>query len=75
MARKRCAAVWYDREGDFLAVICEKKEGYVRETANAQVMEKVDKNSHAQSAPYQCVVAAPMRRPSRSVLPSRCVRQ
>jgi uncharacterized protein YuzE len=44
MAKKRRVAVWYDREGDFLEVLFEKKEGYFRETANDQVMEKVDKD-------------------------------
>lgn len=34
--------VWYDAEGDDLEVIFERKEGYFRETANDQVMEKVD---------------------------------
>jgi uncharacterized protein YuzE len=34
--------VWYDAEGDYLEVIFEQKEGYFRETANDQVMEKVD---------------------------------
>jgi hypothetical protein len=34
--------VWYDAEGDYLEVIFERKEGYFRETANGQVMEKVD---------------------------------
>ena len=46
MAKKRRVAVWYDHEGDFLEVIFEKKEGYFRETANDQVMEKVDKDGH-----------------------------
>lgn len=46
MAKKRRVAVWYDREGDFLEVIFEKKEGYFRETANDQVMAKVDKDGH-----------------------------
>ncbi len=34
--------VWYDKEGDYLEVIFEKKEGYFRETENDAVMEKVD---------------------------------
>jgi len=44
MAQKQHVAVWYDREGDFLEVIFEQKEGYFRETAHDQVMEKVDKS-------------------------------
>ncbi len=46
MAKKQHVTVWYDREGDFLEVIFEKKEGYFRETANDQVMEKVDKDGN-----------------------------
>ncbi len=34
--------LWYDREGDFLEVLFERKEGYFRETDNDRVMEKVD---------------------------------
>ena len=34
--------IWYDREGDYLEVIFEKKAGYFRETENDAVMEKVD---------------------------------
>jgi hypothetical protein len=34
--------IWYDPEGDFLEVIFDRREGYFRETANDQVMEKVD---------------------------------
>ena len=44
MAKKRHVAVWYDREGDFLEVMFEQKEGYFRETAHDQVMEKVDQD-------------------------------
>jgi len=34
--------IWYDAEGDYLEVIFEQRPGYFRETANDQVMEKVD---------------------------------
>ena len=34
--------VWYDKEGDYLEVIFERKAGYFRETENDAVMEKVD---------------------------------
>ena len=34
--------VWYDKEGDYLEVIFERKEGYFREAENDAVMEKVD---------------------------------
>jgi len=41
VAEKRLK-IWYDPEGDFLEVIFDQRAGYFRETANAQVMEKVD---------------------------------
>lgn len=41
MAQK-IVKIWYDKEGDFLEVTFEKKAGYFRETANDQVMERVD---------------------------------
>ncbi|MFH1351258.1 MAG: DUF2283 domain-containing protein [Pseudomonadota bacterium] len=34
--------VWYDKEGDYLEVLFEKKKGYFKETENDAVMEKVD---------------------------------
>ena len=38
--------VWYDKEGDYLEVILERKEGYFRETENDAVMEKVDEEGN-----------------------------
>ncbi|TAF77709.1 MAG: DUF2283 domain-containing protein [Bacteroidetes bacterium] len=34
--------VWYDKEGDFLEVIFEKKKGYFKQTESDEVMEKID---------------------------------
>ncbi len=34
--------IWYDREGDYLEVTFEHREGYFRQTSHDQVMEKVD---------------------------------
>jgi len=45
MAEKKLK-VWYDPEGDFLEVMFDQKPGYFRETANDQVMEKVDKSGN-----------------------------
>ena len=39
---ERKVKIWYDAEGDYLEVIFDQKPGYFRETANDQVMEKVD---------------------------------
>ena len=44
VAKKQHIAVWYDREGDFLEVMFDQREGYFRETTHDQVMEKVDKD-------------------------------
>jgi len=41
MARDR-VKVWYDAKGDYLEVLFDQRPGYFRETANEQVMEKVD---------------------------------
>ena len=38
----RTVKIWYDREGDFLEVIFDQREGYFRETKNDHVMKKVD---------------------------------
>ncbi len=45
MAEKRLK-IWYDREGDYLEVIFDQRSGYFRETANDQVMEKVDERGN-----------------------------
>ncbi len=34
--------IWYDKEGDYLEVLFEKRAGYFKETENDAVMEKVD---------------------------------
>lgn len=34
--------IWFDKEGDYLEVIFERKAGYFKETENDQVMKKVD---------------------------------
>ena len=38
--------IWYDKEGDYLEVIFDRKPGYFRETENDAVMEKVDKEGN-----------------------------
>lgn len=39
---ERLISVWFDQEGDVLEVMFDRKTGFVRETDNEQVMEKVD---------------------------------
>jgi len=43
---ERKLKIWFDAEGDFLEVIFDQKPGYFRETANDQVMEKVDEQGN-----------------------------
>ncbi|WP_028842738.1 MULTISPECIES: DUF2283 domain-containing protein [Thermodesulfovibrio] len=38
--------VWYDKEGDYIEVLFERKKGYFRETENDAVMEKVDEEGN-----------------------------
>ena len=34
--------IWYDKEGDYLEVIFDRKAGYFKETKNDTVVKKVD---------------------------------
>ena len=45
MAEKR-VKIWYDKEGDYLEVMFERRSGFFRETANPHVMEKVDEKGN-----------------------------
>lgn len=38
--------VWFDKEGDYLEVIFQRKAGYFRQTENDAVMEKVDEKGN-----------------------------
>ncbi len=38
--------IWYDKEGDYLEVIFEKKSGYFTETENDSIMKKVDEEGN-----------------------------
>jgi uncharacterized protein YuzE len=39
---KKVVKLWYDKQGDFLEVIFDKKAGFFRQTKNDAVMEKID---------------------------------
>ena len=45
MAEKRLK-IWFDREADYLEVTFDQRPGFFRETANDQVMEKVDERGN-----------------------------
>ena len=38
--------IWFDKEGDYLEVIFERKPGFFKETDNDQVMKKVDEEGN-----------------------------
>lgn len=38
--------IWYDAEGDFLEVLFSDKAGFMRETDNDAVMERVDEKGN-----------------------------
>jgi uncharacterized protein YuzE len=38
--------IWYDAEGDFLEVLFSDKAGYMRETNNDAVMERIDQEGN-----------------------------
>jgi uncharacterized protein YuzE len=38
--------IWYDKEGDYLEVLFERKAGYFKETENDAVMEKLDEEGN-----------------------------
>ncbi len=38
--------VWYDKEGDYLEVLFDKKKGYFKETENDAIMEEVDEDGN-----------------------------
>jgi len=40
MAKK--LKIWYDKEGDYIEVLFSDAPGYMRETDNAHVMERID---------------------------------
>ena len=43
---KKIVKLWFDKQGDYLEVIFEKKAGFFRQTKNDAVMEKVDAKGH-----------------------------
>jgi uncharacterized protein YuzE len=56
MARDR-VRIWYDAEGDYLEVLFDQRPGYFRETANDQVLEKVDEQGNVLGFSVQKVSA------------------
>ena len=38
--------IWYDKEGDYLEILFERKAGYFKETENDAVMEKLDEKGN-----------------------------
>ena len=38
--------IWYDKDGEYLEVLFERKKGYFRESGSQMVMEKVDEDGN-----------------------------
>jgi len=38
--------IWYDKEGDFMEVLFSDRPGYMRETDNDAIMERVDEEGN-----------------------------
>ena len=57
MARDR-VKIWYDVKGDYLEVLFDQRPGYFRETANDQVLEKVDAQGNVLGFSVQKVSAS-----------------
>jgi hypothetical protein len=56
MARDR-VKIWSDVKGDYLEVLFDQRPGYFRETANDQVLEKVDTQGNVLAFSVQRVSA------------------
>lgn len=55
--------IWYDREGDFLEVLFSEAPGYMRETGNDAVMERVDASGNLLGFSVMNVSALPKDTP------------
>ncbi len=63
--------VWYDKEGDFLEVMFEKRAGHFRETSNDSVMEKIDLKGNVIGFSILKVSSRALRKPLSFTLKNR----
>ncbi len=63
--------IWYDREGDFLEVLFSEDPGFMRETPNDAVMERVDKDGNLLGFSVMNVSALPANTPLKAELAAR----
>ncbi len=68
MAQK--VKIWFDSEGDFLEVLFSNKAGYMRETANDAVMERVDDKGNLLGFSVMQVSRLTKKTPLEAELPS-----
>ncbi|MFP3946479.1 MAG: DUF2283 domain-containing protein [Halobacteriota archaeon] len=59
--------IWYDKEGNYLEVLFERKEGYFKETENDAVMEKVDEEGNIIVIGFSILNVSAMREKPRSI--------
>lgn len=63
--------VWYDPEGDFLEVLFSDKAGYMKETNNDAVMERVDEQGTVLGF---TVLESPVQGKAAGSRPDPCIR-
>lgn len=68
MAQK--VKIWFDPEGDFLEVLFSNKPGYMRETTNDAVMERVDDKGNLLGFSVMQVSRLTKKTPLEAELPS-----
>lgn len=55
--------IWYDAEGDFIEVLFSDQAGYMRETDNDAVMERVDEQGNILGFSIMCVSEIEKQKP------------
>ncbi len=63
--------IWFDKEGDFLEVLFSDEPGYMRETENDAIMERVDESGRLLGFSITNVSRLAPDRPLSAVLPAR----
>lgn len=63
--------IWFDKEGDFLEVLFSDEPGYMRQTANDAIMERVDESGKLLGFSIANVSQLPADHPLSAELPAK----